>query len=368
MGKTVCALYIASQLGVKPIILVHKHFLAEQWKARIAQYLGTGVKVSMIQGKTYDTSGDVIIGMLQTFVSRGYMVPPVAGLLIIDECHHIAASVFKRIIWKAPQKFILGLSATPNRLDGLDIYKLLGQPITPGDNLPDVVTDCMFSPPPPPPPPRYSANKVTVLTYPYYAPRYLTETPPLSRSGEANYVAMVSTLTEDKARTSRIVDLVESHELIRCKDTLILSHRRAHCEALHAECIKRGLDAALFLAPKSRKKNESYAPPTNTIIISTYAYVSEAFDVQRLECLVMATPASSIEQACGRVMRKMDDPTHRPVVVDFVDKWSLFNAQASKRMSFFRNKKFCVMNILPDLADRVPPAEREKSKLLFVSD
>ena len=367
-GKTVCALHIASALGVKPVIMVHKGFLAEQWKVRIKQYLGDDVRVSMIQGSTYDTSGDVIIAMIQTFVKRWYIVPPEAGLLIVDECHHIAASVFKRIMWRAPQRYILGLSATPTRADGLDIYKLLGQPVTVEDDPPMIVSDGVFSPPPPPP--QRHGDKVTVLTYPYYAPRYLTESPPTTRSGDVNYTGMVSTLVDDRARTSKIVDLIESNEMLRGKDTLILSHRRAHCEALHAECVSRGLDTALFLAPKSRKRHAEYTPPESKIIISTYAYVSEAFDVQRLECLVLATPASSIEQACGRVMRKMDDPSHKPVIVDIVDKWSVFNAQASKRRSFFRNRRYAIMNLVPDLADRVPATQQvpPDGTLLFVND
>ena len=369
-GKTVTALYIAASLGVKPLIMVHKGFLASQWKERIHQYL-PGATVSLIQGSTYDTSADIVIGMIQTFVKRGYSTPPEAGLLIVDECHHIAASVFKKLMWKASQRFILGLSATPSRADGLDIFKLIGQPITPDDNLPTVVMDGVFSPPPPPPVARYSAEKVTALIYPFYSPRYATETPPVTRMGDISYTAMVSTLVEDHARTSKIIDLVESHDMLRGKDTLILSHRRAHCEEIHAECVRRGLDAALFLAPKSKRRHDNYTPPDSTIIISTYAYVSEAFDVPRLECLVLATPASSIEQACGRVMRRMEDPSHRPVILDIVDRWSLFNAQASKRRAFFRKRQFTISNILPDQADRVAPpvnGHRQQSNLLFIAE
>ena len=371
-GKTVVALSIAAALGVKPLVMVTKGFLAEQWKARIQQYL-PGASVSMIQGTSYDTSGDVVIGMLQTFVKRGYTTPPETGLLIVDECHHIAAAVFKTLIWKASQKYTLGLSATPERADGLDVYKLLGQPITMADDLPVIVADGIFSPPPPPPPPKYSMDKVTALTYPYTAPRYATEIPPTTRTGDVNYTAMMSTLAEDGNRTARIVDLVESHVMLRGKDTLILSHRRAHCEAIHAECVRRGLDAALFLAPKSRKRHDTYTPPESTIIISTYAYVSEAFDVPRLECLVLATPASSIEQACGRVMRRMEDPSHRPVIVDIIDKWSLFNAQASKRRAFFRKKGFSIMGIsAPSQSSRpMPPTTGHgppRSGILFIDE
>lgn len=368
-GKTVAALHLICALGVKPIIMVHKTFLADQWKARIEQYLGKETRVTMIQGSVYDTSGDIIIAMMQTFVKRGYSTPPEAGLLIIDECHHIAASMFKRIMWRAPQRYILGLSATPQRADLLDIHKLLGDPVVLEDTPPMIISDGFFTPPPPPPKTEQS-DKVTVLTYPYQCARYMLESPPLMRTGDINYTSMVSSLTEDVQRTAKIVDLIETHDMIKGKDTLILSHRRAHCESIHTECLRRGLDAGLFLAPKSKRKDTDYSAPDNSIIISTYAYVSEGFDVPRLECLVFATPASNIQQACGRVMRKMHDPTHHPVIVDIVDRWSLFNAQASKRRSYYTKQGFTRMNILPDQQDGLEPRESSSStgRLLFIDE
>lgn len=370
-GKTVAALYIMTVLKVKPIIMVHKTFLADQWRARIEQYLGPSVKISTIQGNVYDTSGDIIIAMIQTFVKRGYSTPPEAGLLIIDECHHIAASMFKRIMWKASQQYILGLSATPKRADNLDIHKLLGDPIVLEDEPPMIVADGIVTPPPKPPPghPKYTPDKVTVLTYPYQAARYLTQGPLLMRTGDINYTKMVSTLIDDQYRTGKIVDLLQTHDMVRGKDTLILSHRRAHCEYLHTECVKRRMDAALFLAPKSRKKGADYSPPNSSIIISTYAYVSEGFDVPRLECLILATPATNIEQACGRVMRRMEDPSHRPVIVDIVDRWSLFNAQATKRRAFYTKQRFTRMNILPDQADGGDQGTQKKARgMLFIDE
>jgi superfamily II DNA or RNA helicase len=359
-GKTVTTLAIAASLGVKPMILVHKNFLAEQWKERIHQYLGDHVSVSMIQGTTYDTSGDVIIGMIQTFVQRGYDFPPSTGTLVIDECHHIAANMFKRVMYKAMHRYIIGLSATPQRSDGLDIFTLLGEPTTMEDTVPDSMPEGFIPSSSTP----QSNTRVTVLACPYVSTEYMLDPPPRNRTGDIKYTSMVTRLTEDVVRTETLVKIVATHPNVKGKHTLILSHRRQHCDEIYKQCKRYGLDAGLFLAPTSRRKGMDLSPPTTTIIISTYAYVSEAFDVPRLECLVLATPASNVQQAVGRVMRKMNDPSHHPVIVDIVDKWSIFNAQAYKRSAFYSSQRFVKKHFNQPRAT----AQRNAQAPLFVDD
>ena len=70
-GKTCMACYIISKLKVKTLILVHKQFLADQWVSRINQFL-PNVKISKIQGKTVDSSGDIVLGMIQSISSKNF--------------------------------------------------------------------------------------------------------------------------------------------------------------------------------------------------------------------------------------------------------------------------------------------------------
>ena len=120
-GKTVMGLNIISKLKKKTIIIVHKDFLLRQWIERIEQFL-PNAKVGRIQGKILDIEDkDIVIGMLQSIAMKEY--PPEVfsdfGLTIIDECHHISAEVFSRSLFKIVTKYMLGLSATMNRKDGL---------------------------------------------------------------------------------------------------------------------------------------------------------------------------------------------------------------------------------------------------------
>ena len=120
-GKTVMGLNIISQLKKKTLIIVHKEFLLRQWIERIEQFL-PNAKVGKIQGEVIDIENkDIVIGMLQSLSMKDYpkSIFDSFGLSVYDECHHIGAEVFSRVLFKVVTKYSLGLSATMKRKDGL---------------------------------------------------------------------------------------------------------------------------------------------------------------------------------------------------------------------------------------------------------
>ena len=84
-GKTTTSLYLACHARCKTLVLVHKDFLATQWEERIHQFV-PGATVTRIQGEACDTTGDFVIAMLQTLVSRQFPPSTFAdiGLVIAD--------------------------------------------------------------------------------------------------------------------------------------------------------------------------------------------------------------------------------------------------------------------------------------------
>jgi len=86
-GKTTIALYLASVLKLKTLVIVHKTFLQDQWYDRIKQF--TNANIGMIRQKKTDVDGkDIIIGMLQSISMIDYdpKIFKDIGLLIVDEC------------------------------------------------------------------------------------------------------------------------------------------------------------------------------------------------------------------------------------------------------------------------------------------
>lgn len=86
-GKTTMAIYIASVLKLKTLVVVHKTFLQDQWYDRIKQF--TNASIGMIRQKKVDVEGkDIVIGMLQSISMIDYD-PEIFKdfqLVICDEC------------------------------------------------------------------------------------------------------------------------------------------------------------------------------------------------------------------------------------------------------------------------------------------
>lgn len=177
---------------------------------------------------------------------------------------------------------------------------------------------------------------------------------PLNRRGEVCYSSLVTNLVADPARTALIVDAAATLQLEH--HTLVLSHRRAHCQAIAAALVAKGVDAACYIG------GGFSTPPPNNVIVSTYALTSEGFDLPRLSALVLATPSSDVTQATGRVLR---NPLQSPVIVDVVDAFSpITYAQFAKRKAFYKKSGFSFGNA-PAAVSRPPPAAAIN---LFIED
>lgn len=120
-GKTVIGVYLIAERRQSTLILVHRQPLAEQWRVQLALFLGLRQKdVGQIGGGRNRPNGRLDVGMLQSLVRKSAVRDLVAdyGQVIIDECHHVPAVSFERVLNEVKARYILGLTATPSRRDG----------------------------------------------------------------------------------------------------------------------------------------------------------------------------------------------------------------------------------------------------------
>ncbi len=122
-GKTVCALYLISQRRRRTLYIVQADNLFQQTVLSIRRLLPRA-RIGTIQGptKTWITDGDVVVAMMQTlYAHRDQLKTPLTwsfGLIVVDECHHLGAPTFCAVLQKFAPSYFLGLTATPQRMDG----------------------------------------------------------------------------------------------------------------------------------------------------------------------------------------------------------------------------------------------------------
>jgi len=103
------------------LVLVHRRPLLDQWRTQLAVFLGVGPKeIGQIGAGKRKPTGRIDVAMIQSLVHGESVADLVAGYgqVIVDECHHLPAVSFERVLASAKGRYVVGLTATPQRRDG----------------------------------------------------------------------------------------------------------------------------------------------------------------------------------------------------------------------------------------------------------
>jgi superfamily II DNA or RNA helicase len=159
-----------------------------------------------------------------------------------------------------------------------------------------------------------------------------------NKMGKINVPGMVTELTQYSPRNDLII--AEVLELLtQDRKILILSERRNHCNELMKILLSNSVTAGVYLGGMGTSSRDSSV--LKQVIIGTYQASGEGFDVPDLDTLILATPKSDVEQAVGRILRQKNK--NEPLVVDFVDSFSIFRAQYYKRKKFYKLKTYLII-------------------------
>lgn len=305
-GKTICALAIAARMGVRTMIVVHKEFLADQWAERIREFC-PGSTIGRVQGDRLDLEHDFVIALIQTMSQREYPMNTFdsIGMLIVDEAHHVCARAFSQFLFKLCPKYTLGLSATPERKDGLTmlLYWFLGPQFFSVER---------------------ESDGVVVKSIEYDGPFPLAQT---TQYGKLNLSGMITDLTMVPERNQLIIDTIQKITP-DTRNILILTDRREH-----AMMLQRAIGGGLYIGGADLE-----AGAKERVIFATFALAQEGLDIPKLDTVLLATPKSDVKQAVGRILRGKTG--NSPEVYDIVDSWSVFSYMARKRRSTYAQLGF----------------------------
>jgi len=273
-------------------VVVHTKELLEQWIARIETFLGIPAREVGVIGGGKQIIGDKIsVGLVQSLYKVARDVAPHVSHLVVDECHRTPSRTFTECITAFDSRFMTGLSATPWRRDGLSrlIYWYIGDKAYEVDKA-DLV----------------EAGHVLRAEVTW---RETTFTPNHDPSTE--YSKMLSELTRDASRNGLIAaDVAQEAQGKGGGVCLVLSDRKAHCEALQAALQGHGIEAHLLTGDLSNGERQAVVAALDggevKVLIATGQLIGEGFDCPELSILFMATPIKfngQLLQYLGRVLR-----------------------------------------------------------------
>ena len=326
-GKTVCGLYIASQLKLPTLVLVHNTFLRDQWIERIKTFL-PNARIGLFQGETQQIEDrDIVVGMLQTISMKELDIKTFKsiGFVIVDECHHIASEAFSQAIPKLTSKYMLGLSATPERKDRLMhvINWCLG-PLLYKSDTSDKVDSGVF-----------------VEVYEFDQGDENFNEVIYNKQGVMFTTLMVNKLVIYELRNKMIIDILTDVYEDERRQILVLSDRVDHVQLIYDMLPENIRKDACMLSRKTDSQTRAEWCETKRILIATYQMCKEGFDVPTLNTLVIATPRPDVDQIVGRILRV--EKTKRktsPLIIDIVD--PAFRRQFQERLSLYNKREYKV--------------------------
>jgi superfamily II DNA or RNA helicase len=321
-GKTVLSLAIIKDKQQPTLILVHRKQLADQWMERIESFLGIPKNDIGRIGQGKNKPGKhITVAMMQSMEKalESTDSPELInafGTIIIDECHHVPAETYQRVIGKLNSFYMYGLTATPFRKynDGKLIFIHLGE-IIHEVKAPEVQNQ--------------TGTQIIIRDTDLFVP-FNTKTD--------KFETLFRILAHDSSRNQLILNDVES-QLSCGKKAVIITERKEHITSLQ-QYLKQHYDTIALSGEDSDSSKKSKWAAINKgdfqVLITTGQYFGEGTDIQNIECLFLVYPFAfegKLIQYIGRVQRSEVSP----IIYDYRDhKISYLERLFQKRNLYYK--------------------------------
>ena len=352
-GKTVIAAALIAARKTNTLIIVHRTQLLDQWRNRLSAFLNIDERsIGTIGAGKRSPTGTIDVGVMQSLVRNDVVRDVVAnyGQVIVDECHHVSAFSFERVMKEAKARFVLGLTATPVRRDG---------------HHPIIFMQCG--------PIRFRGSNTHAMTQVRHVviPRSTGFCP---QNGVNAIQSLFRILGQSNERNALIVRDIRS-ALAEGRTPLVLTERKDHLNQL-ADILRRTASAEVIVLSDgmgSRKQDAAFrrleesSAKYRRIVLATGRFIGEGFDDALLDTLFLAMPISwrgTLQQYAGRLHREHADK-NEVRIYDYVDadvptlQWMF-----SKRVRGYRAMGYMIAAHAEDTTTSDLPMEHRSTTLV----
>ena len=323
-GKTVIGAWLIGRRKTNTLILVQSSALLEQWKASVEQFLDIqevlpeppkkrGRKkmlqlIGQIGAGKNTRNGIADIAIMQSlFEGEENSVKAFVeeyGMVIVDECHHIAAFTFENILKSVKAKYVYGLSATPVRKDGH--HPIIFMQCGPIRYLVDAKAQA-----------EKRAFSHTVI------PKFTRTRLPNADGIQALYAGIAANSSRNELLIEDTLNLIQEG-----RTPILLTERKEHAASL-ASALNGKVQHVFLLVGSEKQKDkrekllalQNVPSDESVAVVATGKYIGEGFDSPRLDTLFLAMPISwkgTLAQYAGRLHRNYEGK-YEVRIYDYVD-------------------------------------------------
>ena len=303
-GKTYLAAFDALNFSPKRLLyIVHEGSILKKSLETFQDVFGSSVAYGIFSGESKEQDADFVFATNVTMAKSLALFPKDwFDYIIVDECHHATAETYRKIIGYFEPEFLLGLTATPERMDNQDVFELFDKNVPYELRLRDAIINDL------------------VVPFHYYGIRDELINYGLTKSEERRMVAQLATAEHGDF----IAREIEKHRpkgklkaLAFCRN---VTHARMMCEMMSEHYKTAYLTGRNDIGERIRAYNDLQSDEKELEILFTVDILNEGVDIPGVNMVLFLRPTESSTifiQQLGRGLRKYDNKQY-VMVLDFI--------------------------------------------------
>lgn len=303
-GKTYLAAFDALNFNPKRLLyIVHEGSILRKSIETFEQVFGNSVSIGEYSGVSKDIDADFVFATnvsmaktLELFDQKEF------DYIIVDECHHATADTYKAIINYFQPEFLLGLTATPERMDNQDVFELFEKNVPYELRLRDAIINDLVVPF------RYYGIRDSIVNYGY------------TKTEERKMVAQLSTSEHCEFISKQIEAYRPAGKLKALAFCSSISQAKMMSEELSGIYHTASLSGRNNVGERIRAYNDLQSDSSELEILFTVDILNEGVDIPGVNMVLFLRPTESSTifiQQLGRGLRKYEGKQY-VTVLDFI--------------------------------------------------